>query len=145
MRTDELHQILVACHYDSLDGVLDSKAGERCDDIIRLVMRHFQEWNVISPDNLFDDGDRLADDFGRLFALCLVLLVGLVAEGGPGGVEGHADVRGVFFLEHLFERVDKAHDGRCVEALGVDARVLDERVVSPVNQRIGVEQKEFVV
>ena len=73
-----------------------------------------------------------------------VLFVGLVAEGGPGRVEGHADVCGVFLLEHLFEGVDEAQDGRSVLPLGVDSRVLDERIVGAVDERVCVEQEEFI-
>ena len=76
--------------------------------------------------------------------LGLVLFVGLVAEGGAGRVEGHADVGGILLLEHLFEGVDKAQDGRSVLPLRVDSRVLDERIVGAVDERVCVEQEKFI-
>ena len=59
--------------------------------------------------------------------------------GGAGGVEGDADMGGLLFLQHFLEGVDKAQDGRCVEAFGVDARVLDERIIRTVDERVGIQ------
>ena len=141
----QLSVVFVGRHHVGGDTAPASFGGKGTYHVVGFVTRHLEDGDAIGTYDVLDDGHREADDLGRLFALCLVLLVGLVAESRSGGVESHADVRGIFFLEHLFERVDKAHYGRCVEALGVDTRVLDERVVSPVYQRIGVEQEEFIV
>ena len=79
----------------------------------------------------------------RGFALRLILWERLVAEG-LAVVERHADEGGALLLQYLVEGVDKSHDGRGVHAFGVDARVLDERVVGTVDERVGVEKKKFV-
>ena len=60
------------------------------------------------------------------------------------GVEGYTQVLGLFLLDDFLKRVDEADDGGGVQALRVDARALDKGVVRPVDEGVGVEQKEFI-
>jgi hypothetical protein len=45
---------------------------------------------------------------------------------------------GLFFREHLVEGVEEAHNGTCVQSLGVDSGVLDERIITAIDERISV-------
>jgi len=92
---------------------------------------------------LFDDRYRFLNVFGCGFPLRLVSGESLVPKG-KSMVECHANICGILFCEHLVEGVAKAHDGRCVEAFGVDTRVVDECVIRPINECIGVQEKQFV-
>ena len=62
-----------------------------------------------------------------------------------GRVEGYTDVCGLLRTQHFFQRIDEAVYGRSILSFGVDARIFDECVVGTIDERIGVEQKEFIV
>ena len=83
--------------------------------------------------NLFEDGDRLANHFGRFFPLCFVLLVGFVAEGRTTRIEPDGHVRRAFTLQHIFQTVDEATDGRSVETLRIDPGCLEKGIIGPIN------------
>ena len=53
-------------------------------------------------------------------------------------IEGHTDMGGLFFREHLVEGIQEAHDGTCVQTFRVDSRVFDERIITAINERIRV-------
>jgi hypothetical protein len=53
-------------------------------------------------------------------------------------VEGHADVGGLLLGKHLVECIQEAHDGTGIQPLGVDSGVLDERIITAINERISV-------
>ena len=134
----QLAVVLVRCHHVRGDASPSGLGGQGADDVVGLVAGHFQDGDAVGAYDVLDDGHGEADGLRRLLALGLVLFVGLVAEGGSGRVEGHAYMGGLLLLQHFFERVDKAQHGRGVEALGVDTRVLDERIISAVYQRVSV-------
>lgn len=142
---DQLAVVFVGGHHVGVEAGLFGLLGQRAYYVVGLVARHLDDGYAVGAYDFLDDGHRLAYDFGRLFALGLVLLVGLVPEGGAGRVEAHGDVRGVLLAQYLFEGVDKAEDGRGVDSLGVDARVFDEAVVGSVDECVGVEQKKTFV
>ena len=85
--------------------------GQSTDDIVGFETVNLYDGNVVCLQNLLDDGNRRADVFRSLFTLRLVGRKSLVAEGGAMRIEGHADVCGLLFGEHLIECVDKAHNG----------------------------------
>ena len=63
--------------------------ADRADHIVRLVAGYFQNRNIVSLYDFFNDRDGLTDHFRRLFPLCLVLLEGLMAESRSLRVKGH--------------------------------------------------------
>ena len=119
-------------------------AGQGADDIVGLKARHLQHRDVIGRQNLLDMGHGKADALGCGLALGLVFGVGFVAEGAASGVKGHTDVGGLLLGKHLFKGVHKTQYGRCVLALGVDARILDKGIIGPEDKGVCIEKKEFV-
>ena len=119
-------------------GISRELQRQRAYHVVGFVAVDLQDGNAIGPQYVFYNRYAHADVFRRLFALCLVGRVGLVAERRTVGVEGHADVRRLLFFQHFVQRVAETHDGRCVLAFRVDTRVFDECVVRPVNERVGV-------
>ena len=134
----QLAVVLVGGHHVGIESLLFGQFGQGAYHIVGLETGHLDDGYVVGPDNLLDDGDRVTNHFGRLFALSLVLLVGFMAEGRSLRVESHGNVRGVLLFEQLFEGVDKPQDGRCVYSLGVDAGIFDEGIIRAVDKRVGV-------
>ena len=140
----QLAVVLVGRHHVGGDALPSGFGGQCAYHVVGLVARHLEDGDAVGTDDVLYNRYGEADGFGRLLALGLVLFVGLVAEGGPGRVEGHADVGGVLLFEHFFEGIDEAQDGRSVLPLRVDSRVLDERIVGAVDERVCVEQEKFI-
>ena len=67
--------------------------------------------------------------------------IALVAERSAVGVEGYADMRRLLLRQHLFQGVEEAKDGRDIFSATVNARILNETIVSAVDERVGVEQE----
>ena len=137
----ELAVVLVGRHHVGVYAPAACFGGQGANDVVGLIARHLEDGDAVGADDVFYNRYGEADGLRRLLALCLVLLVGLVAEGGPGRVEGHADVRGLLLAQHLFEGVDKAQYGRRVEAFRVDAGRLDKSVIRPVDEGVGVQKE----
>ena len=78
----QLAVIFIRRHHVHLEAFL-------ADHIVRLVAGYFQNRNIVSLYDFFNDRDGLTDHFRRLFPLCLVLLEGLMAEGRSLRVKGH--------------------------------------------------------
>ena len=134
----QLSVVLVGGHHVGIEILLLGQFGQGAYHVVGLEAGHLDDGDVVGLDNLLDDGHRVAYHLGCLLTLGLVLLVGLVTEGGTLGVEPHGDVRRILFLEQLFECIDKPQNGRSVYTFGVDSGVLDECVVRAVDERVGV-------
>ena len=141
----QLAVILVGSHHVGGYSLSSGFGGQGSYDIVGLKSRHLEQRDAVGLYDVFYDGHGQAYGFRRLLALGFVLYVGFVTESGAGGVERHADMCGIFFLQHFLQRVDKSQYGRCVESFGIDARIPDERIVGPVDKGIGIEQEQFVV
>ena len=85
-------------------------------DVIGLIPRNLENGDIIGLYELFYDRYRFPDYLGCLFALCLVLLIGLVPECRSLRVEGDSDVCGILLLEHILKGVDETEDCRCIES-----------------------------
>ena len=107
----QLTVVFVRGHHISSDALFAGFGGQGADHVVGLVSRYFQNRNAVGPDNFLYNGYGQTDYLGRFFALRLVLFIRLVPEGGAGGVECHTDVRRIFFLQHLFQRIDKSQHG----------------------------------
>ena len=59
--------------------------------------------------------------------------------------KAYGDVAGLLALEQFLQGVDKAEHGRRVDAGGRDARAAYHGVKCPEDERIGVEQQQFLV
>ena len=138
---DQLSVVFVGRHHVGGDALSSGFGGQCAYYVIGFVARHLQNGDAVGTDDVFYNRYGEADGFGRFFALRLVLFVGLVSEGGTCGVEGDSDVGRVLFLQDFFQRVYKTQYGGCIEAFGVDSRVLDKRIIGPIYQGISVEKE----
>ena len=136
----QLTVVLVRCEHISLDAGGSSLGGKRADYVVRLEAVCLQHGNVHGSNDILDDGYGGADVLRRLLALRLIGRESLVAER-LAMVERHADMRGMLLGENLVESVHEAHDGRGVHTLGVDSRVLYERIISAIDERVSVEKE----
>ena len=136
----QLSVVLVGGEHIGFDAGNARFHRKSADNVIGLEAVDLQTGNVPRLKQLLDDGHRAFDVLGCLLALRLILRECFVAEGLPV-VESYADVSGVLLVDDFLERVHKPHHGRCVQAFRVDAWVLDECVVSAIDERIGIEEK----
>jgi hypothetical protein len=51
---------------------------------------------------------------------------------------------GFLLVEYLLEGVAETQYGRGVETLGIDRRAVDEGIVRPEDDGIGIEEEEFI-
>ena len=107
----QLTIVFVWCHHISSDPSFAGFGGQCTDHVVSLVSRYFQNRNTIGPDNILYNGYGQTDYFGCFFTLCLILFIGFVPEGGTGGIKCHTDVRRIFFLQDLFQCIDKSQYG----------------------------------
>ena len=91
-----------------------------------------------------DVGDGGGEFLGHLVALRLVGGEFDVARSGCGGVEGDADVGGVFLFEDGEQGVDEAVERGGVDAFRVADRRLDQREMGAIDQGHAVEQEKAV-
>ena len=138
MLANQLTVVLIWCQHESIDSIGTSLRGQGAYHIVSLESIDLKDGNPIGFQQVFDDGHGLTDILWRLLALGLVGREGLAAEGGSMGIEGHADMGGLFLREHLVQRVEEAHDGTCIQSFRVDSRVLDERIITAIDERISV-------
>ena len=78
------------------------------------------------------------DVLRRCVTLGFVGRESLAAERRAMRVEGHANVCRLLLLEHLVQRVTEANNGTGILTFGVDSRVLDERIIRTINERVSV-------
>ena len=112
----QLPVVLVGSHHIGGDALPSGFGGERAYHVVGFVAGYFEDGNAVGADDVLYNRYGKADGLGCLLALCLVLLVGLVAEGGARRVEGYSYVCGILFFEHFFQGVYKAQNGRSVES-----------------------------
>ena len=140
---DELPVILVGRHHIDVELLLRSLRGDGADHVVGLVARDLEQGDVPGLDEAADVGYGCVDVLRRLLALGFVFGKGLVAEGGPGGVESDGGVGGRESSEGIVKRVDEAEDGRGVHAFRVDARIAYEGVVGTVDQCVSIDEEEL--
>ena len=75
------------------------------------------------------------------FALCLVGGKGLAAKSRPVGIKCYAKILWLLLVNDFLKGIDEADDGTCVQAFGVDARVLYKGVIRALNERVSVEKE----
>ena len=97
-----------------------------------------QDRDAVSLEQILDDRHGLADIFRCLFTLSLIRREGLAAEGGSMRIEGHTDMGGLLFGEHLVEGIQEAHNGTRIQTFRVDSWIFDERIIAAINERIRV-------
>ena len=136
----QLSVILVGRHHH---GVYSPFVGLACQcayHIIGLEALYLQQGDTVGLQYLFDVRDSQADSLWSLLSLSLVLRISFMAKGAARRVEGNTQMGRLLFLNHFFQSIRKAKDGRCVLSARVDAGVLDERIIGSVNERICIQK-----
>ena len=77
----QLPVVLVGSHHIGGDALPSGFGGERAYHVVGFVAGYFEDGNAVGADDVLYNRYGKADGLGCLLALCLVLLVGLVAEG----------------------------------------------------------------
>ena len=142
--SDELPIVFVGGEHVGLYASQTSLCGQRTNHVVGLKAVGLKHRYAEGVEYVLYYWYRSLYVFRASLALCLIFGVGRVAESGSAGVESHADMRWFLLFQHLVERVDKAHYGRCVLSFRVDSRVFDERIVGAVYQCVCVQKEEFV-
>ena len=140
----ELAVVLVGSDHVGLKPLLFGLQGECADDIVGFISLHLKDGNVESADDILDDGDGLGDTLRLLLALRFVGGICLVPECGTLWVKSDGNVGGMALVEELCQRVDKSKDGGGVEAFGVYSLRIHKCVEGAINQRVSIEQIQFV-
>ena len=136
--TDELPIVLVGGEHVGLYAGQTSLCGERTNHVVGLKAVGLKHRCAEGVEYVLYYWHRSLYVFRASLALCLVFGVGFMTESGSAGVESHADMCWFLLFQHLVERVDKAHYGRCILSFRVDSRVFDERIVGAVYQCVCV-------
>ena len=140
---DELPEVFVGRHHVGVYAVVMRQMGKGAYHVVGLKAWHLNHGDVVGLDNALDVGHSEFDVLGCLVAIGFIFLVGLVAEGASRWVETHGNVSGLLFFEHVLQSVDKAKNCRRVKPSRRESRVAHERIISPENQRIGIEKKKL--
>ena len=114
--------------------------GQRADDVVGLVPGQLVDRDPERLDDLADLRELVAQVVRHPLPGRLVLGEPLVAEGGPGQVEGHRDVVRPDVLEAAQDDAAEAEDG--VHQLALRGREGREGEVSAVDEPVAVEQHQ---
>ena len=143
VRRYQLTVVLVGRHHIRLDAGGFGLCGQRTDDIVGLETCNLEHRYAIGFQDVLDNGHAESDGLWSLFTLRLVRRIVLVAEGTSVGVESHAEVRGTFLCQDLFQRVEESEDSRDVFTTAVETWVFDEPVIGSVDECVSVEQEKL--
>ena len=108
MRAHELQHVLVRGHDHDLESACQRLLGERRDGVVRLEAGHLHDGQAEGLADAPDVGQLHGEVVVQLRPVGLVLLVLLVAERPPGGVEEHGDVPGLLVLQELAQHGGEA-------------------------------------
>ena len=117
-------------------------AGQRPDEVVRLVALQFHRLDRHHRKQLFEDG-HLAHELGRHgLSRRLVFIVETVPEGGRMHIEGNGEILGVVLRNDFEEQLDKAEDAvrRQTVFVGEDP----DCVECPIQQTVPVDQHKFL-
>ena len=137
----ELEAVAVARDDDHLGLALDRLGGQRGQDVVGLEARRLDHRDGQRLHDLADHVELRWQQPRRLRPARLVVLEDLVAEGGPGGVEGHRQRGGSLLPDEVHQ-----HGGEAVHGVGDHAgrggQRVGQRVVGPEGQRHAIEQQQ---
>ncbi len=139
----QLPVVLVGGHHEDLVARFGPLAGQRADHVVGLVTLHLQHRNAHRIQNLLDVGNRKDDVLGGVGPVGLVFGEDLPAETASLRIERYSQQVGFLALEDVAQELDEAEDHGGVHPLVVAHGTPHKGVVVFVNQRIGVDQKEF--
>ena len=141
---DELAVVLVGRDHVHVHPFPRAAEGHRTDHVVGLEPLDHQHGDVHRLHQLREGLQRVDDELRGGRARPLVLGVQLVAEGAARRVEGHRQMRGLLPLHHLQQVLRKAVQDGHVRPLRVDHRPSQEGVVHLEDERVSVNEKQFV-
>ncbi len=139
---DQLHEILVARDDHGHHPFLLRPAGQRPDDVVRLIAGLFNKGRIESADHFFKLLHLRGHILRHLLACGFVVLVEDVAECRLLRIERYGNVCWFLFLQNFQEGCDKAEDGARVFAFAVDERTGNKGEIGAVRKCHAVEKKE---
>ena len=134
----QLSVVLIGCQHIGFNTDGTGFFGQSTNYIIGLETIYLQDGYAVCFKQIFNDGNCLSDIFGCFFALGFVGRESLAAEGRTMWIECHADMGRFLFGEHLVQCVQESHDSTRIQALRVDSRVFDKRIIAAINERVSV-------
>ena len=141
---DELAVVLVGRDHIHVHPFPRAAEGHRTDHVVGLEPLDHQHRNIQRLHQFRERLQRVDDKLRGRRARTLVLGVQFVAEGAARRVERHRQVRGLLPLDHLQQVLRKAVQDGHVRPLRVDHRPSQEGVVHLEDERVSVNEKQFV-
>ncbi len=142
---DELAVVLVGRHHVCGEPFFAGASRECAYHIVGLISLDLYHRYSVGLEDILDVWYGQSDVFGLFVASGLVFGVLLMAESmAVGRIEAHGDISGILLLEEVVESIYKAENRRGVEAGRCHSRRAQQGIVGTVDQRVGVEQKEFL-
>ncbi len=142
VRVDQLEHITVTGDDEHVHAFADRLAGQRGNDVVRLVTRHRQPGDAQRVEHLEDQAELAAEVGGCFLPVGLVLDVLLVPERRLAPVERDRHVRGLLVPQHVDE-----HGGEPVDSVGrLPGRgrevLRGQREEGPVGERVPIQQQK---
>ena len=139
VRFYQLRIIFVGRDHSYLNTLCRSPFSHRSDHIISLEALHLDDRNIVSADNIFNDGHGALNILRCRFALRFIIRISLVAKRRTGRVKRNREHIGRFFAPNILKRINKTIDGRRIFSFRVDTRTTYEGIISPINKRVSVQ------
>jgi hypothetical protein len=141
---DELGEVLVRGDHEGLEAGAFRAFDERADDVIRFEAVDLENRDVEGAAERFDMRDGGGEFLRHFIALRLVGRVFDVARSRRGGVEGDADMGGIFLFENGEQRIDEPVKRGGVDSFRVPNGGLDQREMGAIDEGHAIEQEKAV-
>ena len=138
---NELERIAVARDEERVYPLLFRHAGDRAQNIIRLIAEAFADGDAHAFQQFLQCGKLRAKILGSFAAARLIFGVGIVAEGAARYIERDEHIIGLHFDE-LQKHCGEAVYGVCGSAVAAGHGGLDG-VIRPEQERVAVDGDEF--
>ena len=116
---------------------------EGANHVVRLIVRHLQHGDAHCFQNCLDMRNGRNDILRRGIPIGFVEGVQLPPKRPSRWVECLTEVFGLFTGYEVVQELGKAENGRGIQPLRIAHRTVDEGIVEPEYQRVGVNQKKF--
>ncbi len=141
MLGDELGEVLVGRHHDDLVEARElGLVAEGADDVVGLIAFAGEDGDAEIADDALHPRQAHLYLFRHRLAVSLVFGVHLMTEGRLLQIESYADMCGALAAQQVIERGGETQHARGVEALGVDAGNLIQRIVGAVHRRHAINK-----
>ena len=142
MLSHQLPIILIRCHHQHLETLFFSQPSQRTNHIISLIARHLNHRYSIRLHYLLNNRHRLTNILRRSLPISLILLVRLMPKRRSRRVKHHSQMRRLLPRQHIIQRIHKTKYSRSIHPLRIYPRHTHKSIISPINQRISIKQKQ---